>query len=185
MIFQFNPNHPLQSGPGRRRQSEEAKLWRTLHKIDPCVSKNLKRESAIMANLNHPTISVGNFYWCLVVDFVPWRQSLRQIGSGRMERFELEEELSRWLINCAHRFYDNDVNIVRSQWTWTWQRRKLLSRNTKEENSLLCSSILDPHLRSSSSLPKFSPSMQQVFVKFSCNDGGDWLQWWCRRWCWQ
>ena len=35
----------------------------TLHKIkDPYVSKNLKREPAIMAKLNHPTISVGNFY---------------------------------------------------------------------------------------------------------------------------
>ena len=53
----------------------------TLHKIkDPYVSKNLKREPAIMAKLNYPiTVSleeVGNFYSCLFFDFVPWRQSV-------------------------------------------------------------------------------------------------------------
>ena len=44
----------------------------TLHNIkDPYVSKNLKREPAIMAKLSQPIIvSVGDCY-CLVLDFYP------------------------------------------------------------------------------------------------------------------
>ena len=50
----------------------------TIHKIkDPYVSKNLKREAAIMAKLNHPIIvffhrvvSVGHFH-CLPLDISP------------------------------------------------------------------------------------------------------------------
>ena len=53
----------------------------TLHKIkDPCVSKNLKREPAIMAKLNHPIIvsleevvSVV-YYYAWSSTFVPWRR---------------------------------------------------------------------------------------------------------------
>ena len=83
MIFQFNrqlqadPNHPWegilgQRGPGGRGilNKQVAPKVVTLCKIDgPYVSKNLKRESAIMAKRNHPTIVsfqmvvfVGNFY---------------------------------------------------------------------------------------------------------------------------
>ena len=57
----------------------------TLHKIkDPYVSKNLKQEPAIMARLNHPSIvSVGDFY-CLVLDFYPWRYLPTSQGMMRM-----------------------------------------------------------------------------------------------------
>ena len=67
----------------------------TLHKIkDPYVSKNLKRESAIMEKLNHPNIvslhevvSVDNFY-CLVLDFYPGGNLCDMIGS--------QEHYQRW-----------------------------------------------------------------------------------------
>ena len=74
----------------------------TLHKIkDPYVSKNLKREPAIMANLSHPNIvslhevvSVGDFY-CLVLDFYPGGNLCDMIGS--QEGYKLEEEVARSL----------------------------------------------------------------------------------------
>ena len=74
----------------------------TLHKIkDPYVSKNLKREAAIMAKLNHPNIvslhevvSVGDFY-CLVLDFYPGGNLCDMIGS--QEGFKLQEEIARLL----------------------------------------------------------------------------------------
>ena len=74
----------------------------TLHKIkDPYVSKNLKREAAIMAKLNHPNIvslhevvSVGDFY-CLVLDFYPGGNLCDMIG--RQEGFKLKEEIARAL----------------------------------------------------------------------------------------
>ena len=74
----------------------------TLHKIkDPYVSKNLKREAAIMAKLNHPNIvslhevvSVGDFY-CLVLDFYPGGNLCDMIGD--QEGYKLEEEVARCL----------------------------------------------------------------------------------------
>ena len=74
----------------------------TLHKIeDTYVSKNLKRESAIMEKLNHPTIvslhevvSVDDFY-CLVLDFYPGGNLCDMIGS--QEGFKLQEEIARLL----------------------------------------------------------------------------------------
>ena len=74
----------------------------TLHKIkDPYVSKNLKREPAIMANLSHPNIvslhevvSVGDFY-CLVLDFYPGGNLCDMIGD--QEGYKLEEEVARCL----------------------------------------------------------------------------------------
>ena len=74
----------------------------TLHKIkDPYVSKNLKRESAIMEKLNHPNIvslhevvSVDDFY-CLVLDFYPGGNLCDMIGS--QEGFKLQEEIARLL----------------------------------------------------------------------------------------
>ena len=74
----------------------------TLHKIkDPYVSKNLKREPAIMVKLNHPNIvslhevvSVGDFY-CLVLDFYPGGNLCDMIGS--QEGFKLQEEIARLL----------------------------------------------------------------------------------------
>ena len=74
----------------------------TLHKIkDPYVSKNLKREPAIMAKLNHPNIvslhevvSVGDFY-CLVLDFYSGGNLCDMIGS--QEGFKLQEEIARLL----------------------------------------------------------------------------------------
>ena len=74
----------------------------TLHKIkDPYVSKNLKREPAIMANLSHPNIvslhevvSVGDFY-CMVLDFYPGGNLCDMIGS--QEGYKLEEEVARSL----------------------------------------------------------------------------------------
>ena len=74
----------------------------TLHKIeDTYVSKNLKRESAIMEKLNHPNIvslhevvSVDNFY-CLVLDFYPGGNLCDMIGN--QEGFKLQEEIARLL----------------------------------------------------------------------------------------
>ena len=74
----------------------------TLHKIkDPYVSKNLKREPAIMEKLNHPNlvslhevISVDDFY-CLVLDFYPGGNLCDMIGS--QEGFKLQEEIARLL----------------------------------------------------------------------------------------
>ena len=31
-------------------------------------------------------------------------------GSERIQRFELHEEISRWLFNCDHHFFDDDGN---------------------------------------------------------------------------
>ena len=75
----------------------------TLHKIkDPYVSKNLKREAAIMVKLNHPNIvslhevvSVGDFY-CLVLDFYPGGNLCDMIGS--QEGFKLQEEIAKCLL---------------------------------------------------------------------------------------
>ena len=75
----------------------------TLHKIkDPYVSKNLKREPAIMAKLNHPNIvslhevvSVGDFY-CLVLDFYSGGNLCDMIGS--QEGFKLQEEIVMCLL---------------------------------------------------------------------------------------
>ena len=72
----------------------------SLHKIkDPYVSKNLKREPAIMAELNHPNIvslhevvSVGDFY-CMVLDFYPGGNLCDMIGS--QEGFKLHEDVAR------------------------------------------------------------------------------------------
>ena len=74
----------------------------SLHKIkDPYVSKNLKREPAIMAKLNHPNIvslhevvSVGDFY-CMVLDFYPGGNLCDMIGS--QEGFKLQEDVARVL----------------------------------------------------------------------------------------
>ena len=32
------------------------------------------------------------------------------IGSERIERFELQEEMSRWFFNCDYHFFDDDGN---------------------------------------------------------------------------
>ena len=71
----------------------------TLHKIkDPYVSKNLKREPAIMAKLNHP-IAVSLEEVVSVVYYYAWSSTLSlggdlgdTLGSERIERFELHEE---------------------------------------------------------------------------------------------
>ena len=57
----------------------------TLRKIkDPYVSKNLKREPAIMARLSQPIIvSVGDCYY-LVLDFYPWRYLPTSVGMMTM-----------------------------------------------------------------------------------------------------
>ena len=90
-----------------------------LHKIkDPYVSKNLKREPAIMAKLNHPNIvslhevvSVGDFY-CLVLDFYPGGNLCDMIGS--QEGFKLQEEIARLLFRqiLAGLGYMHSQNII-------------------------------------------------------------------------
>ena len=71
-----------------------------LHKIDhPYVSKNLKREPAIMARLNHPiTVSLEEVV-SVVYYYYAWSSTLSlggdhgdTIGRERIERFELHEE---------------------------------------------------------------------------------------------
>ena len=66
----------------------------TLHKIkDPYVSKNLKREPAIMATLNQPSIvSVGDSY-CLVLG---GNVCCHMIES--QESCKLQEEMARCLL---------------------------------------------------------------------------------------
>ena len=57
--LQADPNHPRQGVLTNHviLNKQVALKVVTLHKIkDPYVSKNLKRESAIMEKLNHPTI---------------------------------------------------------------------------------------------------------------------------------
>ena len=88
-LFQFNRR--LQADPNLphlAKLADDLILWlrRWWCFNIPYVSKNLKRESAIMEKLNHPTIVslhevvfVIYFYWCLVLDFVLWRQSRRLI----------------------------------------------------------------------------------------------------------
>ena len=72
----------------------------TLHKIkDSYVSKNLKREPAIMAKLNHPIIVSLEEVVSVVYYYFAWSSTLSvggdlgdTIGSERIERFELHEE---------------------------------------------------------------------------------------------
>ena len=66
----------------------------TLHKIkDPYVSKNLKREPAIMATLNQPSIvSVGDFY-CLVLGGNVCRHIIES-----HKGFKLQEEIASCLL---------------------------------------------------------------------------------------
>ena len=81
----------------------------TLHKIyDPYVSKNLKREPAIVAKLNHPIIASleGRVRLCRELLRMPGRRlrPLEAISATRLEvrgieSFELQEEMSRWLFN--------------------------------------------------------------------------------------
>ena len=117
VIFQFNwqlqadPNHPL---PIWKRVPADVILNKqmapkvvTLHKIyDPYVSKNLKREPAIVAKLNHPNIASlegrGRLCWQLLL--MPGRRR------ERIERFKLQGEMSRWLFNFHHHFYDDECN---------------------------------------------------------------------------
>ena len=79
----------------------------TLHTIyDHYVSKNLKREPAIVAKLNHPIIASleGRGRLCRQLLLMPGRRR------ERIERFKLQEEMSRWLFNFHHHFYDDDWN---------------------------------------------------------------------------
>ena len=115
-LFQFNRR--LQADPNLPHMAKLANdliLWlrRWWCFNIPYVSKNLKRETAIMAKLNHPivvsvqeVVSVGSFY-CLVLDFFPW---WRRRDWEREESFELLEEISRWFFNYDHHFFDDDGN---------------------------------------------------------------------------
>ena len=79
----------------------------TVSKIkDPYVSRNLKREAAIMAKLDHPNIvtlhevvAAGDFY-CLVLDFYSGGNLCDMIGE--QENFRLGEELARFDHNHHH-----------------------------------------------------------------------------------
>ena len=81
-------NHPWQNGaagqPHHREQAGGSEGGDTSQDQGPYVSKNLKREPAIMAKLNHPIIvSVGDCY-CLVLDFYPWRYLPTSVGMMTM-----------------------------------------------------------------------------------------------------
>ena len=154
-LFQFNRR--LQADPNLPHMAKLANdliLWlrRWWCFNIPYVSKNLKRETAIMAKLNHPifvsvqeVVSVGSFY-CLVLDFFPW---WRRRDWEREESFELLEEISRWFFNYDHHFFDGDGNdqismkmIVRTKKAFDLnyvQKRK----SNVCSGGRLCSSILD------------------------------------------
>ena len=78
VIFQFNrqlqadPNHPVAALTSQSEQSSGSEGGDASQDQRPFVSKNLKREPAILAKLNHPNISlhkvvsVGDFH-CLVL----------------------------------------------------------------------------------------------------------------------
>ena len=154
-LFQFNRR--LQADPNLPHMAKLANdliLWlrRWWCFNIPYVSKNLKRETAIMAKLNHPifvsvqeVVSVGSFY-CLVLDFFPW---WRRRDWDREESFELLEEISRWFFNYDHHFFDGDGNdqismkmIVRTKKAFDLnyvQKRK----SNVCSGGRLCSSILD------------------------------------------
>ena len=154
-LFQFNRR--LQADPNLphlAKLADDLILWlrRWWCFNIPYVSKNLKRETAIMAKLNHPivvsvqeVVSVGSFY-CLVLDFFPW---WRRRDWEREESFELLEEISRWFFNYDHHFFDGDGNdqismkmIVRTKKAFDLnyvQKRK----SNVCSGGRLCSSILD------------------------------------------
>ena len=135
VIFQFSwqlqadPNHPLliwKRVPGRRlrRHSEQAngsKGGDASQDLRPLCLQELEEGAYRHGELNHvatPSLSlwkeevvyVDNFFWCLVVDFVPWRQLRRRDWKWEDERFELQEAMSRWLFNFHHHFYDDECN---------------------------------------------------------------------------
>ena len=164
----------------------------TLHKIeDTYVSKNLKRESAIMEKLNHPNIVslhevvfVIYFYWWLVADFVPWRQSLRLSWKREYRALRGGEEqvgLQLWSSFLWRRWQWWDVNEHDRDDEGSFSAEIQKRKNNVCSGGSLSSSTRSRHPRPT--LHKISPSGDQVFVKLSCNDGGDRSQWWCRRWC--
>ena len=94
-------------------------------------------------------------------------------GSERIERFVLQEEKSRLFFNCDHHFFDDDGNDA-NEHERDIEGSFSAEICTKEEQHCLfrfCSSMRNRHPRHTPH--KISPSGDQVFVKFSCNDGGD------------
>ena len=81
-------NHHWQNGaagqPHHREQAGGSEGGDTSQDQGPYVSKNLKREPAIMARLSQPIIvSVGDCYY-LVLDFYPWRYLPTSVGMMTM-----------------------------------------------------------------------------------------------------
>ena len=136
---------------------------------DPYVSKNLKREPAIVAKLNHPNIASleGRGRLCRQLLLMPGRRR------ERIERFKLQEEMSRWLFNFHYHFYDDDYNGEMSMKMIVRTKEIFQLKCKKESHCLLrLESLLFNKESSSSPLPA-SPSRDQVFIKFSCNDESD------------
>ena len=87
----------------------------TLHKIyDPYVSKNLKREPAVMASWTtwppHHCLFGRKRSSMSTTSSDAWRQLQRRDWKWEDERFELQEAKSRWLFNFHHHFYDDECN---------------------------------------------------------------------------
>ena len=104
-----------------------------LQELEEGVCHHGEAEHPIIVSLQE-VVSIGDFYW-LLLDFNPgWRRRGRRASSCRR----------RWAGGCSTVII---ISLTRSQWRWSWRRRKLLSRNPKVEKQCLLrrpSVLLDP-----------------------------------------
>ena len=128
----------------------------TLHTIyNPYVSKNLKREPAIMAKMNHPIIvsleGRGRLCWQLLL--MPGRR-LRPLEATSATWLEVRglstsSCRTRWAGGCSTFIIISMTTITmeRCQWKWSWGWRRFFSWNAKRKAIVysgcwsLCSSI--------------------------------------------
>ena len=172
----------------------------TLHKIyDPYVSKNLKREPAIMAKMNHPIIVSleGRSRLCRQLLLMPGRR-LRPLEATSATWLEVRG----WALRAAG---GDEQVVVQLSSSFLWRRMQWWDVNEHDREDEGFSAEMQKGKLMFAQAAVFNPQWEvflfappcprsclhsrdqvQVSVKFSCNDGGDqsrWcLQWWCQRW---
>ena len=128
--------------------------WRFTRSTTPYVSKNLKREPAIMAKMNHPIIvsleGRGCLCWQLLL--MPGRR-LRPLEATSATWLEVRglstsSCRTRWAGGCSTFIIISMTTITmeRCQWKWSWGWRRFFSWNAKRKAIVysgwsLCSSI--------------------------------------------
>ena len=136
-------------------------------------------------------VYVENFYGCLVVDLVPWRQFRRYDwkwedralrAAGGYEQVVLQ--LSSSFLWRRMQWWDvNEHDREDEGFSAEMQKGKLMFAQAAVFNPQWEVFLFAPPCPRSC---LHSRDQVQVSVKFSCNDGGDqsrWcLQWWCQRW---